>query len=337
MQRLRDLVARKGINPFEPVAGGVACVALPTLVRLALTEPLGTALPFATYFPAVLVSVMLWGWRWGLAVLVASGVAASVLFVDSSAFLSGSKGLAALALFSTCGALILLTGHELRQALIALQAAKLAESARKSELQHRLKNTLTVVQSFSFYLSRKAADVEDFHRSLEARIGALAKASKVLFAEEFENCSLPETAQAALAPSSGDNRMTLSGPHLRLDALCCEPLVLALHELATNSHKYGALTAHTGHVHLSWSTSSREPLCTLRWVESGGPIVRAPVRSGLGQRLLARQRGLEAVALSYEATGLVCEIIVPLAARRPIAPAMDAATNSSASSVGSVA
>ena len=312
-QTLQTLVARDQVPPLEPFLGSAACIVLPTLARLALVEPLGTALPFATYFPTVLLATVLWGTRWGAAVLGASGLIAGLLFVQSSQIaLTDPKGFAALALFLVVGALILFTGQALRRALIGLHAARIADVARKRELQHRLKNTLAIVQSFSFYLSRKTTNTAQFHRLLEARISALANASEVLFAEEFAACALPETAVAALAPFADEERMSLSGPNVILDAVTCEPLVLALHELATNAHKYGALSVPQGKVEISWQILDSDPSkCVIRWVEKDGPIVRPPEHSGLGQRLLTRQRGLEAVDISYNASGLACELVVP--------------------------
>ncbi len=311
---LQMLVARERVHPVEALLGSAACVVLPTLARLALTAPLGSALPFATYFPTVLLATLLWGSRWGAAVLAASGLIAGFLFVQSTQITpTDPKGFAALGLFLVVGALILFTGQALRRALIGLQAARTADAARKRELQHRLKNTLAIVQSFSFYLSRKTTDTALYHRLLEERISALAKASEVLFAEEYENCALPDTAVAAMAPFADDERMSLSGPSLVLDASSCEPLVLALHELATNAHKHGSLSVPLGRVELSWKVARTDPSkCVIRWVEKNGPIVHAPVRSGLGQRLLARQRGLDAVDIRYDATGLICELLVPL-------------------------
>ncbi len=149
---------------------------------------------------------------------------------------------------------------------------------------------------------------------LAARITALANATEVLFAEEFEACSLPDTAVAALAPFADEDRMSLSGPDVILDAASCEPLVLALHELATNAHKYGALSVSCGKVELSWRVSSSDPSkCIIRWTEKDGPIVHPPTHSGLGQRLLKQQRGLEAVDISYNAAGLIFELVVPTA------------------------
>lgn len=309
---LQALVARVGVNPFEPVIGSIACVALPTVVRLALSGPLGAALPFATYFPAVLLATLCWGFRWGAVVLAASGLTASALFVEPNGpALYDPKWLAVLALFLICGALLLMTGHSLRQALIRLDAARKADAARKSELLHRMKNSLAIVQSFSGYLSQKTTDVNQFHQRLEAKIIALATASEVLFAERYDSCALPEIALAALAPFANDDRLSSDGPPVDLDPDCAEPLVLALHELATNAHKYGSLSVVTGKVELSWHIARTDKSkCVIRWVEKNGPLVHPPVRAGLGQLLLTPQRGLGSVRLDYAPSGLICELSV---------------------------
>ncbi len=136
----------------------------------------------------------------------------------------------------------------------------------------------------------------------KATIGARAQASKVPFAEEFEACALPDTANAALGPFADDERVSLNGSPLRLDPDCCEALVLALHELATDAHKYGALWVDSGKIYLSGQTSNMT-------VPS---FVRPSLQDWEGY-LPARQRGPHAVTLTYDPTGLACELIVPLA------------------------
>ncbi len=106
----------------------------------------------------------------------------------------------------------------------------------------------------------------------------------------------------------------MRGARAILDPICCEPLILALHELATNAHKYGSLSVPQGRVELSWEVAmSDASKCILRWVETDGPVIQVPVRAGLGLRLLKRQKGLDSVTISYDPDGLTCELTVPLA------------------------
>lgn len=309
------LIGRTRVGLLEKVAGGAACVGLPTMARLTFVEPLGAALPFATYFPTILIATLFWGAPCGMVVLVSSGVIAGLLFVTTNqTSILEPQGLVALGLFIACGGLIVLTAHALRHTVFALQVARAAEEARKAELQHRVKNTLALVQSFSAYFSRRTADPLEFHRLLEGKVIALANANEILFGGAFEACALPDLAGAALAPFAGDQRLHMQGPPVSLDPNCGEPLALALHELATNAHKYGSLSSSSGEVFLSWHFSSPDPSkCILRWEEKGGPVVQAPGRFGLGKRLLTPQRTLEAVTVRYEATGVICELIAAVA------------------------
>jgi HWE histidine kinase len=186
---LQVLVSRDNVHPVEPLIGGIACVVVPALVRLALMPALGAALPFATFFPLVLLATLLWGWRWGAIVLISAGFVAVWLFVQPN-----------------------------EGRLIGLQAARKADAARKSELQHRLKNTLAIVLSFSAYLSRKTTDKAEYERLLETKIIALAKASEILFAESFESCTLSDIANGALAPFTQQGRISIQGPEIQLGA-----------------------------------------------------------------------------------------------------------------------
>lgn len=314
MLSLQRLVSRERVRPLEPVLGSLACVAIPTLIRALLMPALGPTLPFSVYFPAVLLATVLWGLWWGTAVLIGSGIAAAVLFMQPLDHgFDGTRFSATLGLLLFSGFVILVTGNTLRRAMIGLTIAQKADQVRKRELQHRLKNTLAVVESFSSYLSRRTSDKAEFERLLGAKIAALAKASDIMFADRFESCALPETAVAALAPFTQQGRISISGPSAQLDVNACEPLVLALHELATNAHKYGALSVESGRVDLSWQIdASHKPVCKIRWVESDGPLVQPPSRRGLGQYLLKAQKGLASVDIRYAPTGVVCEIAVYL-------------------------
>ncbi len=91
-----------------------------------------------------------------------------------------------------------------------------------------------------------------------------------------------------------------------MPAATCVPLVLALHELATNAVKYGALSRSAGKVILTWRLE--EGSADLDWVEVGGPLVAAPNRKGLGSRLLTEQAGLFDVQLDFRPDGLICRI-----------------------------
>lgn len=314
MRFFQSLIVRQNTSLIEALVGSVLCVAAATIVRAMLIPALGSTTPFVTYFPVVLLATVLWGARWGGAVLIASILVARRLFMPLSQTVSLSPiGLAAFATFILSGVLILVTGESLRQALRKLQVAHESDILHKAELLHRMKNTLTIVQSLAFFLSRKTTDSAELYRLLEMRLHALVKSNEILLADRFDACSLPDAAEAALAPFAADGRITFVGAESFLDPICAEPLLLALHELGTNAHKYGALSVPQGSVELSWAVSTSDPSkCLLRWVETNGPLVQPPARYGLGQRLLTRQRGLDEVTIAYAPSGLICALTVPL-------------------------
>lgn len=168
------------------------------------------------------------------------------------------------------------------------------------ELNHRVKNTLATVQSIVAVTLRQAGPFPSrLAADLGARLVALARAHDLLTAHAWETTDLAEVAQAALAPwlHSFPGRIGIDGPTgVLLRPAQAQAVVLALHELATNAVKYGALSSVAGRVALAWRIdpegSGRRAL--LRWEESGGPPVAEPPRDrrGFGSRLL--ERGLAA-------------------------------------------
>ena len=117
--------------------------------------------------------------------------------------------------------------------------------------------------------------------------------------------------RVALAPFSNSGRISMAGDDCSVPAESCVPLTLVLHELATNALKYGALSNGEGNVSVNWSCDGG---IRIDWVERNGPTVVKPKRRGLGSRLIARQPGLEAVDLRFEAEGVVCGLTLKAAA-----------------------
>ncbi|WP_036266632.1 HWE histidine kinase domain-containing protein [Methylobacterium sp. 10] len=188
------------------------------------------------------------------------------------------------------------------------------------ELTHRVKNTLTLVQSIIRQTLRAAPSLEEAGQSLEARVVSLAAANDVLTEEAWDSASIADIADRALAPFQGKKRerVDLDGGEIRLPPRGALALAMALHELATNAVKYGALSNDTGRVRLSWSlvdgTAPRRFRVT--WQESGGPPVAVPTRTGFGSRLIERAFAQEidgTAKISYRPEGIlfVAEGILP--------------------------
>jgi two-component sensor histidine kinase len=184
-----------------------------------------------------------------------------------------------------------------------------------NELNHRVKNTLTTVQSFAMQTLRNASSLSDGRKSFDARLVALSKAHDVLLRENWESAGLREIVTDSLAPYSGvaERRLRFNGPDIRIRPKAALALSMALHELATNAIKYGALSSHSGQIHISWAAGEDFQLC---WKEVDGPEVTVPNRRGFGSRLIEQGLSREFAGqadLRFEARGVVCTIRAPLA------------------------
>jgi two-component sensor histidine kinase len=190
------------------------------------------------------------------------------------------------------------------------------------ELNHRVKNTLATVQSMARQTARSAASLDDFTGSFEARLLAMSQTHNVLTANHWEGAGLRGILSAELEPYAGGraDRIRLDGLPVSLTPAVALPLGMAIHELATNAAKYGALSVETGQVAVEWQVDPRAGAETLSlfWRESGGPPVAPPSRTGFGTRLIrtSLERELAGeVRLDYAEAGLTCRIAVPLAVR----------------------
>jgi two-component sensor histidine kinase len=193
----------------------------------------------------------------------------------------------------------------------------------KLELGHRLKNILALVHSIADRTLRGAAVPAEARSALLDRIRALGKAQDILLAGggAAGGASMSALVRGAVEPHEHGRggRFRVSGPEIRVGARAALMLALALHELATNAAKYGALSSAEGTVDIAWSitTGCGEPTVALVWRESGGPAVRPRTREGFGTRLI--ERALAATvggvaALDFRPGGAVCRIEAPLSA-----------------------
>jgi len=199
---------------------------------------------------------------------------------------------------------------------------KLAESRRDllvAELSHRVKNTLATVISISHQSFARAPSLEDARRSFEGRIRALAQTHSRLAEAKWSGVDLESMLRDEFAPYAGDDssNVQLSGPAVTLNPRSAVVLGMAVHELATNAAKYGALSVRSGRVGVDWDVNASEEdrTLTMRWTESGGPPVTPPVRSGFGRLLLERALAADLdgkVQMVFAESGLRCTISFPL-------------------------
>jgi PAS domain S-box-containing protein len=178
-----------------------------------------------------------------------------------------------------------------------------------NELNHRVKNTLATVQSMAAQTLRGETDPAVMYEKLEARLLGLSQVHDVLTRERWHGAELREVAERALRPfiGAGAERVTITGPEVRLLPGAALSMALMFHELATNAVKYGAFSVEGGRLDLSWALDGQE--LHLVWTESGGPAVAPPTRRGFGSRLIERGlRGeLQGEALmDFAPGGFIC-------------------------------
>ncbi len=178
------------------------------------------------------------------------------------------------------------------------------------ELHHRVKNVFATVIAIARQTLAKANDPQKAVAAFEARLSALAHAHDLLADGDWQVANLAAVVEQAVAPYPPE-RFELSGPSVLLPQKAVATLSLALHELGTNAAKYGALSTPSGRVVITWTHDPETGSLGLRWTETGGPHVAAPVRKGFGSRLIERLLAGElegSSAISYDHAGIQFEI-----------------------------
>ncbi len=210
-------------------------------------------------------------------------------------------------------------------AMLDISARRRAEEHQRllaGELQHRVKNTLAMVQAIAAQTFRNVTGAEAAREAFTARLISLGRAHDVLTQSSWTEAPIAEVVDGALSVHRGEaaSRIRASGPNVPVAAKPALALALALHELATNAAKYGALSNDVGTVDLRWPVVLEDelPRFVLTWSEQGGPpILAQPTRRGFGSRLIERSFAAEVggdVGLTYAPTGLTCRLEASLAA-----------------------
>ena len=218
------------------------------------------------------------------------------------------------AITSVIGGLLLLVGlaFAVRMAT-AIARGEMLHDLLIEELNHRVKNTLAILQSIATQTFRSASRAE--REKFEGRLGALAEAHNLLSQEKWQGSELQDVISRVLNPYLLNNpdRMRMFGPKVPLSPRLAVVLSMILHEIATNAAKYGALSNDSGTVTLDWEVTEEADGRQLRliWTEAGGPHVTAPVQRGFGSRLIERsardQLGGEAT-VDFLPRGVVCTV-----------------------------
>ena len=196
-----------------------------------------------------------------------------------------------LAITSVIGSVLLLIGlaFAVRMAT-TIARGEMLHDLLIEELNHRVKNTLAILQSIATQTFRSASRAE--REKFEGRLGALAEAHNLLSKEKWLGSDLQDVIGRVLQPYqlNTPGRMRMSGPNVPLSPRLAVVLSMIVHEIATNAAKYGALSNDSGTMTLDWEVLAEngKPKLRLVWAEAGGPPVTAPVQRGFGSRLIER-------------------------------------------------
>jgi PAS domain S-box-containing protein len=194
------------------------------------------------------------------------------------------------------------------------------------EVDHRAMNVLTVVQSI-LRLTR-ANDIEAYVAAVEARVNALGQVHALLSRSRWQGAEFGKLVEDELAPyrasAAESDTVVALGPNIVLEPTTAQTVALALHELATNAAKYGALSVPSGHVLINWEVQPDS--VELHWQESGGPAVEAPATKGFGTRVIGAiiegQLG-GAATFDWRRGGLECTLSIPRSSTLTIGPRRD--------------
>jgi two-component sensor histidine kinase len=292
---------------------------------------LGTA---SLYFPATLFVTLFAGWEFGAAIL-----AASAFLVWYVAHLQIQN--TTLTIFCAAGILQLLVAGFVRELLrtawrserelmiVAERRAREAEAREMvlGEARHRLKNLMAIIEALAKFSGPRPgqnAEVDAYVKRFLGRLRALGTASDLVLKHGFDVLEANAVVGAVLEPflSASPPRVTFDGPNVRLSERFGGALALAVHELASNALKYGALSEPGGTIDFRWTAKPRTDgeYIEFVWTESGGPAPVKPSRDGFGHRLIrsvaaGEPEGL--VEIDYPPQGLVCRVAY---LRRHISP-----------------
>jgi len=190
-----------------------------------------------------------------------------------------------------------------------------------SELNHRVKNVLAVIVAITKQTLARSRSPDDFAEAFFARIQAMARSHELLSRQNWGEVGVEEMVRQGLTPyfTPNSERIAISGPALPLPPQTALGFGMIIDELATNAVKYGALSNETGRIAIDWSSSvgdsSKAPVLTLTWRESGGPAVTPPPKTGLGLKVIRREVEYSqsgAAQFDFAEGGLSAKFEVPL-------------------------
>ncbi len=286
------------------------CVAIATSIRIALGELSSASTVFASYYSATLVAALVGGVPAGIFAAASGAAAGFWLFVppDWKSHVFDQEQLVSALLFAGSSGVIIWAAKSYRDLLWRLRTEEEQRQLLTHELAHRIRNTLSIVQSL---IGQTLRDQPAAFGKLTARIAALATTNDLLIKSEWRGAYLEEILAGEFAPYD-PARFCLDGDDFECPSEVATVLALIFHELTTNATKYGALSTPQGTIALAWRSSDGR--VEFDWVESGGPQPAASRRQGFGTTLL--RKGLRqfggSVDMQFARGGLHCRFSLAL-------------------------
>jgi two-component sensor histidine kinase len=190
------------------------------------------------------------------------------------------------------------------------------------EMHHRVKNILATVMAITSQSLQGADSLEHGRQAIAERLIALGRVHDLLLQTNWTSAPLAEILRNAIEPfdPKGAGRFFVQSSDIDVGSAAVLPLAMVLNELCTNAVKYGALSNASGRVDITATVDDSGTRFLLRWVESGGPAIKAPTRRGFGTRLIERSFASQLqgqAQLAFEPTGVVCVLAVPVASPKP--------------------
>ena len=209
----------------------------------------------------------------------------------------------------------------LAQAGIEAREREAADKLQKlilEELHHRIKNTLATVSAIASQSLRNATSIEHGRQAIESRLISLGRAHDLLMQASWTSASLAQIIDGATKPynSRSIERFSIEGTDIRIASGAVIALAMTMNELCTNATKFGALSVPAGRIAITWTIDDAKQRLRLIWSERQGPPVLPPTRRSFGTRMietLGKQLNGD-VQISYDPTGLVFSLDVPLSA-----------------------
>ncbi len=284
IQRVSETMdARRGLGRLI----GLVCLAAAVAAQFVS----GTAMAFMIFYPAIMLVAFFAGRPIGYAGVAFSAAFLWFLYVPSAEQLAPTReSLIGIAAYIVLGILITALTGSLTKALVRLGAlqrqaerARDEASALMSEMGHRRRNELMLVDAIARSVTPKTPEGNIALREFSNRIRALAN-SGALLTREAVGAPIGQLIEGQIRPFCPPERVRQNGPPIMLSAMAVRYLGMALHELCTNATKHGALSVDDGYVDLTWSLE--EPGFNIKWVETGGPPLVPTESSGFGRKVL---------------------------------------------------